>query len=203
MKTMTKDSIIEAIESGATSLTKVAHAHGYTGSVSGSVSAKIRTLVPDVAERLPAKTVKVAPVLVVHMDMPFTATEQTETVKGAVGTVVLDEAHPVEVAPKVEAPKAKKVAKTKAPAIVVPQGKSPYRGKVYARVFAEVVAAGETEVRPFITVTAKKLHLTEMSVRSATNVFRIPKHQSNGGRSKDISEQRGYMHVVPAKAEAV
>jgi hypothetical protein len=116
-KEITKESIIEAIGAGATSLTKVSHYHGYSGSVSGSVAAKIRTLCPDVADRLAEKTVsKIDHLMTVHTDIPFTATEapkngQRKIVVTKTSDLLVDEVH------KVETPKAKKVAKSKDPAI--------------------------------------------------------------------------------------
>ena len=52
---ITKDSILDAISKGAKSLTQIAHLHGHIGSVSSTVTAKFRKLVPDVADRLAGK----------------------------------------------------------------------------------------------------------------------------------------------------
>jgi hypothetical protein len=54
MKGLTAESVIEAIEGGAHSLSAVYHAHGGKGNVSGSTTKKIRGLVPDVADRIAA-----------------------------------------------------------------------------------------------------------------------------------------------------
>lgn len=49
---MTRDSILKAIGDGAKTVSQIAVAHGYAKPVSGGVTAKIRTIVPEVAERL-------------------------------------------------------------------------------------------------------------------------------------------------------
>lgn len=51
MKTkMTRTSVLNAVEAGAKSFTKVAHAHGYKGSVSSGTAREIRKLVPEIAD---------------------------------------------------------------------------------------------------------------------------------------------------------
>ena len=174
---ITRESILKAIADGAKNVSQVAVAHGYGKPVSGSVTAKIRAIVPEVNERLAGTYVE--PVV--------------EPVK------VIEVVKPAKVA------KVVKVAKDK-PAIEVAQRKAPYGGKLYGAVFAEAVAAGRIQFRgspeAFVEVTARKLNLTEAQVFTAANVMRIPKHQSNGNRSKDIADERGVMHLVPVEAVA-
>lgn len=142
---LSRGSVLSAIKDGAKSLSQIAKMHGYGTPVSGGVTAKIRKLVPEVAERLAGTYVEQKPV------------------------------------------------------VSVAQSKSPYRGKVYGPVFAEAVSAGEVEVDAFVKVAATKLALPEQSVFFAVEIMRMPQHRSNKFRSKDISEKRGSMHLVPVK----
>lgn len=170
---MTRDSIIQAIGDGAKTVSQIAVAHGYAKPVSGGVTAKIRTIVPEVAERL--------------------AGTYAEPVAKVVKAKVA----------KVKVPKVPKVKKVKAPKGVVLQRKRPYGGHLYGAVFAEAVAAGRTEFRKFVEVTARKLNLDESQVFIAANVMRNPRHQSNGNRSKDVAGERGVMQLEPIVVETV
>ena len=91
-----------------------------------------------------------------------------------------------------------------APAVVVPQGKAPYSGEVYGKVFAAAVAVGAAEgAKPrkdVVAVVARKTELTETQVSYALQVFTTPKHQSNQGRSRNAAEARGQVLLVPAEA---
>lgn len=190
---MNRDSILKSIADGAKSVSQIALAHGYQKPVSGGVTAKIRLIVPEVAERLAGtyvepvvevkevKAVKVKPVKAVKAEKPVKAVKAAKEPKVA----------------KVKAEKAEKPVKAEKPHVMTVQRKSPYGGKLYGAVYAEAVAAGRTEFRPFVELTAKKLNLTEQQVFVAANVMRIPKHQSNGNRSMDIADARGMMHLVP------
>ena len=112
-----------------------------------------------------------------------------------------------------EAPEVAKEKPVKAPKVRAPlnmdgvsQRNKPYGGKVYGAVFAAALESGVVEFRTFVKETAKKLNLSESQVFVAANVMRIPKHQSNGYRSQDISEKRGFMHLVsiaPVEVSAV
>ena len=55
---ITEEGILAAIDEGALTLTAVAHALGYKGSISGSVSKRIREAVPDIDEKLEAPATK-------------------------------------------------------------------------------------------------------------------------------------------------
>ena len=157
---ITRESVLQAITVGAKSISAIAMSHGYAKPVSGSVTKKIRTIVPDVAELLTGKS-----------DAKPVAEKASEVVKVA------------------------KVAKQD----IIVCGtfrKCPYGGKLYGRVFKAAVDAGRTEFRPFVKIAAVDLELTEKQVFVAANVMRIPRHQSNGNRSKDIANERGFMHLV-------
>lgn len=156
---ITRESIISAIGNGAKSLTQVAHAHGHVGSVSSTVAARIRTLVPEVAQRM-------------------------------AGTYV---------EPK--------------PAVQVSQRKGVYRG-LYGAVFSRAVAAGEVPKRataeiaadPACTAAIQRIKERNpdsdlivklgQAVTYALGVVATSKHQSNMGRSKNVSETRGAMRIV-------
>lgn len=178
---ITRESVIKAVADGAKNVSQVAIAHGYAKPVSGGVTAKIRQVVPEVAQLLMAGVSEevTEPIAVVDVVEPVVEPVKVEVVE-----------------PVVEPVKAVKVGE---PAIVIPQRKSPYGGKLYGAVYAEALAAGRVEFRTFVEVTAKKLHLTEQQVFVAANVMRIAKHRSNGHRSKDIAGQRGVMHLVPVE----
>ena len=171
---ITRESILKAVQDGSQSLSQIAIAHGYPKPVSGGVTAKIRKIVPEIADRLAGTYVE-----------PTVATV-------AVAKVA-----------KVKVAKVKKVKALVDPTVLTTQRKSPYGGKLYGAVFAEAIAAGKTEFRPFVEVTARKLNLTEQQVFVAANVMRIPKHQSNGNRSQDIAAERGVMHLVAIEAISV
>ena len=158
-KQITVESIKQAVKDGAKSLTQIGIAHGYDKPVSGSVTAKIRTAVPNIADILEGKA-PIDPVVVVK-------------------------------AKKVKAVKAPKTPKT--PKV---SRKRPYGGKVYGAVFAAALASGEVEFMPWVNKTAEKLGMTVDQVRIAANVMRTRNHQSNGGRSDDVSDKRGYMKLV-------
>jgi hypothetical protein len=176
--TLTRESIIKAINDGAKSLTKVAHAHGYKGSVSSGTAKTIRNIVPEIADLFAGKEVKVeAPVekpVVAAVTAPVTAPD----VKPPVVQVIKQ---------RVEA------ARTDG---------TPYRGKVYGTVFAEAVAVGNIGVRQFVVQTAAKLGLTELQVFTATQVMRNPNHQTNKSRSRDVADQRGFMQIEAIVAVA-
>ena len=179
-------SILNAITDGAKSLTGISKAHGYIGSVSGNISAKIKSLVPDVAERMAGKVVQ---------------------------SVAAQTVAPVAVQKPVKAVKA-----VKAPAVAIAQRKEIYRG-MYGAVYTEALAAGEIAVKTFIAKATPKIisdpvYATAVNkvrakvgddnlvagvtkaISFAIGVLRSPKHLSNMGRSKDISETRGAMQIV-------
>jgi hypothetical protein len=89
--------------------------------------------------------------------------------------------------------------------VVVPQGKIPYRGGVYSRVFEAAVQVGgecgELERHELVSVVAKKTALTETQVSYALQVFSTPKHQSNQGRSRNAAQQRGHVLLVPEEVQ--
>ena len=161
---MTVETIKQAVADGAKSVSQIAIAHGYPKPVSGGVTAKIRKLVPNVAE-------------LCMLGVPQAVEPQVELKT---------------VEPQVDEPQA---------VIKVVQRKKPYGGKLYGAVYNEAVNAGKIEFRTFVKTTAEKLNLTEKQVFIAANVMRIPKHQSNGNRSKDIAAERGFMHLVPCESE--
>ena len=146
--TISRESVLEAIAKGAKTVSAVAVAHGYGKPVSGAVTAKIRTIVPDVADRLAGKVLE-----------------------------------PV------------------APVVVVTQRKKPYKGRVYGQVFEAAVEAGKTsgvlDRKDLVSVVARKTSLTETQVRYALRVFSNPNHQSNQNRSRNASEERGHVLLVP------
>lgn len=184
---LTRKSILKAINDGATSVSAIAIAHGYGKPVSGGVTKKIRSIVPEVADLLSTKALAPAKA----------SAEKTAKVIKAVAPAVA----PVAVAPVTKVEKAVKAVKAESAGVV--QRKKPYGGKVYGKVFAEAVEAGEVEFRPFVTVIAQKLQMTESQVSVALNVMRNARHQSNGERSQNISTKRCYIHIVPFKSEAV
>ena len=210
MKTeLTRESIVEAIISGAKTVSQVAIAHGYTKPISGGTTKKIRAIVPEVETLFAAPTAKQE----ATQEAPQEATQEAPQEATQEAT---QEAPEVAKEKPVKAPKALKVPKekpVKAPKVRAPlnmegisQRHKPYGGKVYGAVFAAAVEAGEVEFRTFVKETATKLNFSEQQVFVAANVMRIPKHQSNGYRSQDISEKRGFMHlvaVVPAEVSAV
>ena len=184
---LSRESILEAIKAGAKSLTGVAHAHGYSGSVSSGTAAKIRKLVPEVAERM-------------------------------AGTYV----DPKLVETTVETPVAKRQRKPKTPkAPKTPKDTSKYGG-LYGAVYTKAVAAGEVVKREFVVSTAAELATAtdpatvkavdrvrsrigdrdlvaqlQQAVTFALGVIVSPNHRSNMGRSRNASEDRGKMLVVP------
>lgn len=196
---ITAESIRKAVTDGAKSLTKISQAHGYKGAVSGDVSKKIRSLVPEVAE-LMAGTVTPAVAPVVVAELPVAA------------KVTLAKTC------KVKPAKPAKPANAEAPAVQVGQVKGIYRG-MYGAVFSQAAAAGEVKVKEFIpTLTANimadpsnaqivdKIRArkgdadlvaqVEKAIVFALGVIRSPKHPSNMGRSDDVSATRGNMQIV-------
>ena len=181
---LTKDSILDAISKGAKSLTQISKAHGHIGSVSSTVTAKIRKLVPDVADRMAGKA---------DLEAAKQVTQSVTQVEAAKEAV-------------------------KAPAVQVAQRKETYRG-MYGAVFAEAVKVGEVAVREFIPQATQKIIANPAYAKAvgkikakvgddglvagvtkaitfALGVMRSPRHTSNLGRSKDISEKRGTVHIV-------
>ena len=184
---ITKVSILNAITDGATSLTAISKKHGYNGSVSGSISAKIRTLVPDIASRLASKVVQpvavqpvvkvVAPVVVQKpvkaVKAPAVAVAQRkETYRGLYGAVYTEALAAGEIAVKTFIAKA-------TPKIISDPVYATAVNKVRAKVGDDNLIAGVTKAISF-----------------AIGVLRSPKHLSNMGRSKDICETRGAMQIV-------
>jgi len=179
MKTaLTRESIIKAINDGAKSLTQVAHAHGYNGSVSSGTAKTIRNIVPEIADLFAGKAVKVEAPVVTAVTVPVVAPVTVPDVKPPVVQVVTQRTNAV---------------RTDA---------TPYRGKVYGTVFAEAVSVGKIGVRQFVTQTAAKLDLTELQVFTATQVMRNPNHQTNKSRSRDVADQRGFMQIEAIVAVA-
>jgi hypothetical protein len=142
---ISRESVLSAIAKGAKTVSAVAVAHGYGKPVSGAVTAKIRTIVPDVADRL--------------------------------------------------------AGKVQEPVVVVAQRKKPYTGEVYGKVFEAAVEAGNAQGalvrKDLVSVVARKTSLSETQVSYALQVFTTPKHQSNQNRSRNASEERGHVLLVP------
>lgn len=191
---ITRESVIQSITDGAKTISQVAMSHGYAKPISGGITKKIRTIVPDIAELLASSVVK--SVVTAPIEAPIATPINVHVAIPVVAPVVAPVAAPVatsvvqaEVAPAV-APKIKSTI------VCGTYRKVPYGGKLYGRVFTEAISAGRTEFRPFVKAVAEKLGLTENQVFVAANVMRIPHHQSNGNRSKDIAGERGFMQLV-------
>jgi|GEM_PF-5229230 hypothetical protein len=63
---VSRDSVLAAIAAGAKSVTAIGLAHGYGKPVSGAVTARIRGLVPDVADRIAGKVAEPKPAVQVE-----------------------------------------------------------------------------------------------------------------------------------------
>lgn len=209
MKTkFTVESVLKAIDDGAKSLTGIAHAHGYQGSVSGSTATVIRYLVPDVADRLNGKGAVQAVEAVEAVEAG--STEQNvvrdEPVAEAVGNhdQVVEQAEQSAVQePTVEEPKTVETTEqADEPVVVVKQTKKPYSGGVYGKVFeaALTVAAeqGEQPRKTLVEVVASKTGLDPKQIGFALQVFTTPKHQSNQNRSRNAAQKRGNVLLVSA-----
>lgn len=207
MKTkFTVESILKAIDDGAKSLTGIAHAHGYQGSVSGSTATVIRFLVPDVADRLSGKVADQAVEAVEPADA-------IETVDAVDAVDAVEEVQPVVVASVVEQPveqiveqiveqPAAKVEQVDEPVVVVKQTKKPYSGGVYGKVFEAALAVaaeqGEQPRKTLVEVVASKTGLDPKQIGFALQVFTTPKHQSNQNRSRNAAQKRGNVLLVSA-----
>lgn len=203
MKTkFTVESVLKAIDDGAKSLTGIAHAHGYQGSVSGSTATVIRYLVPDVADRLNGKGAVQA--------VETVPTEQNvvrdEPVAEAVGNhdQVVEQAEQSAVQePTVEEPKTVETTEqADEPVVVVKQTKKPYSGGVYGKVFEAALAVaaeqGEQPRKTLVEVVASKTGLDPKQIGFALQVFTTPKHQSNQNRSRNAAQKRGNVLLVSA-----
>lgn len=212
MKTkFTVESVLKAIDDGAKSLTGIAHAHGYQGSVSGSTATVIRYLVPDVADRLNGKGAVQAVEAVEAVEAG--STEQNvvrdEPVAEAVGNhdQVVEQAEQSAVQePTVEEPKTVETVETTEqadePVVVVKQTKKPYSGGVYGKVFEAALAVaaeqGEQPRKTLVEVVASKTGLDPKQIGFALQVFTTPKHQSNQNRSRNAAQKRGNVLLVSA-----
>lgn len=212
MKTkFTVESVLKAIDDGAKSLTGIAHAHGYQGSVSGSTATVIRYLVPDVADRLNGKGAVQAVEAVEAVEAG--STEQNvvrdEPVAEAVGNhdQVVEQAEQSAVQePTVEEPKTVETTETTEqadePVVVVKQTKKPYSGGVYGKVFEAALAVaaeqGEQPRKTLVEVVASKTGLDPKQIGFALQVFTTPKHQSNQNRSRNAAQKRGNVLLVSA-----
>ena len=225
MKTeLTRESILKAVNDGLKSISAIAISHGYNKPISGGVAKKIRSIVPEIAELLASKTAKKAPVKTTKSvkKAPAKAVKKVKKVKKTSATAEkapeVIKVEQTEQAPEVvkaeQAPEVIKAEQSEqteqapevvkaeqAPEVVKAEKavrrKKSYGGKIYGRIFAEASVAGEVDFWPFVQETAVKLGLTNSQVSVALNVMRIPNHQSNGKRSMDISEKRGFMNLVP------
>jgi hypothetical protein len=186
---ITQGSILEAINKGAKSFTQIARAHGYVGSVSSNVTAKIRTLVPDVVDRLAGKvkTVSVAEVPVkpvVSTVKPVTPSAssipvvaQSKGVYRGMYGVVFDKAVKAgEVAVKEFIPKA-----------ATEIASDPTCEAVVAKIKAKI---GDADLVAALT----------KAVTFAIGVIRTPQHQSNKGKSRNASTVRGHMLIEATEA---
>ena len=176
---ITKESILKAITDGAISLTAISKKHGYVGSVSGNISAKIKSLVPDVVERMAGKVVQVAqPVAPVAVQKPEVKApavvigQRKEIYRGLYGAICIEAIKAGEVVVKEFIPKATQT-------IISDPAYAKVVGKIKSKVGDDNLIAGVTKAISF-----------------AIGVIRSPHHLSNMGRSKDISETRGSMQIV-------
>ena len=219
MKTkFTVESVLKAIDDGAKSLTGIAHAHGYQGSVSGSTATVIRYLVPDVADRLNGKGAVQAVEAVEAVDevevVAAVPTEQDVVRDEPVAEAVENHDQVVEQAEQsavqeltVEEPKTVETTEqadeqADEPVVVVKQTKKPYSGGVYGKVFEAALAVaaeqGEQPRKTLVEVVASKTGLDPKQIGFALQVFTTPKHQSNQNRSRNAAQKRGNVLLVSA-----
>ena len=219
MKTkFTVESVLKAIDDGAKSLTGIAHAHGYKGSVSGSTATVIRYLVPDVADRLNGKGAVQAVEAVEAVDevevVAAVPTEQDVVRDEPVAEAVENHDQVVEQSEQsavqeltVEEPKTVETTEqadeqADEPVVVVKQTKKPYSGGVYGKVFEAALAVaaeqGEQPRKTLVEVVASKTGLDPKQIGFALQVFTTPKHQSNQNRSRNAAQKRGNVLLVSA-----
>ena len=181
---ITRESILNSITDGAKSLTAISKAHGYIGSVSGNISAKIKSLVPDVAERMAGKVAQVsqpvAPVAVQPevktvkaVKAPAVAVAQRKVYGGMYGAVFVESVLAGEVVISDFVPKvAQKIIS------------SPVYAKVVGKIKAKTDGGDPALIKA-----------VEKAIWFAIGVLRSPKHLSNMGRSHNVADRRGVMQI--------
>ena len=170
---LTRESIVDAIAKGAKSFTKIAHLHGYHGSVSGNVVAKIKALVPEVADLMTGKPV----------------VAQTEQ-------VVEQVEHIEQVTEQKKVPYRRGMYGVFFPAVVGKELKRKDYPTIVQGILTNETAKTQVDKMRSKVGDADLVAKLTHALTSALGVFATPKHQSNMDRSKNASEVRGVKKIV-------
>ena len=163
---ISRASVEKAIEGGAKTVTAIALAHGYQKPVSGATTAKIRQVVPDVADLVVGKAVEVK----IEKGIPIPPVNRSKAVSAEKPAVVVEQRKALY--------------------------SGPVYGRVFEAAVQVGAEQGAKPRKDVVALVAKKTELSETQVSYALQVFTTPKHQSNQGRSRNAAGVRGQVLLV-------